>query len=104
MTEWKREFPFAYTHPEGTLPPQYVIEQVSRISKGRAIIVTDVGQHQMWSAQFITHRRPRHFLTSGGLGTMGFGLPAAIAVTLFSPVGLVIFLGTFRFADVPSPN
>ena len=87
---WKEAFPFAYDHPVGTLPPQYVIEQVDRVSRGRALVVTDVGQHQMWSAQFITHRQPRHFLTSGGLGTMGFGLPAAIGAQFGCPEQLVV--------------
>ena len=87
---WKEAFPFAYEHPEGTLPPQYVIEQVDRVSRGQALVVTDVGQHQMWSAQFMTHRRPRHFLTSGGLGTMGFGLPAAIGAQFAHPGKLVV--------------
>ena len=87
---WKEAFPFAYDHPAGTLPPQYVIEQVDRVSRGQALVVTDVGQHQMWSAQFITHRQPRHFLTSGGLGTMGFGLPAAIGAQFGCPEQLVV--------------
>ena len=87
---WKEAFPFAYDHPAGTLPPQYVIEQVDRVSRGQALVVTDVGQHQMWSAQFITHRQPRHFLTSGGLGTMGFGLPAAIGAQFGCPEQRVV--------------
>ena len=87
---WKEAFPFAYDHPAGTLPPQYVIEQVDRVSRGQALVVTDVGQHQMRSAQFITHRQPRHFLTSGGLGTMGFGLPAAIGAQFGCPEQLVV--------------
>ena len=87
---WKEAFPFAYDHPAGTLPPQYVIEQVDRVSRGQALVVTDVGQHQMWSAQFITHRQPRHFMTSGGLGTMGFGLPAAIGAQFGCPEQLVV--------------
>jgi acetolactate synthase-1/2/3 large subunit len=90
VNAWKEAFPFIYDHPEGTLPPQYVIEQVDKVSKGQALVVTDVGQHQMWSAQFITHKLPRHFLTSGGLGTMGFGLPAAIGAQFGCPDQLVV--------------
>ena len=90
IAAWKAEYPFTYDHPAGTLPPQYVIEQVDRVAGGRALVVTDVGQHQMWSAQFITHRHPRHFLTSGGLGTMGFGLPAAIGAQFGLPGELVV--------------
>jgi acetolactate synthase-1/2/3 large subunit len=90
IAEWKKAHSFTYEHPEGTLPPQYVIEQIDKVSKGKAIIATDVGQHQMWSAQFIKHRHPRHFLTSGGLGTMGFGLPAAIGAQFGRPEQLVV--------------
>ncbi|MDD5707523.1 MAG: biosynthetic-type acetolactate synthase large subunit [Kiritimatiellae bacterium] len=87
---WSRECPFSYDMPPGSLPAQYVIAQIDKIGKGEAIIVTDVGQHQMWAAQHIRHARPRSFITSGGLGTMGYGLPAAIGAQLACPDRLVV--------------
>jgi acetolactate synthase-1/2/3 large subunit len=75
---WAREFPFAFNRHSPQLLPQYVIEQVYELTRGEAIIATDVGQHQMWSAHFYKYTRPRSLISSGGLGTMGFGLPAAI--------------------------
>jgi acetolactate synthase-1/2/3 large subunit len=75
---WAREFPFAYDQRTAELLPQYVIEQIYLATQGEAIITTDVGQHQMWSAHFYKYTKPRTFLSSGGLGTMGYGLPAAI--------------------------
>ena len=76
--EWITGHPFTYDRNDPALLPQFVIEQVSAITRGEAIITTDVGQHQMWTAQFCSFVRPRSFISSGGLGTMGFGLPAAI--------------------------
>lgn len=84
---WKRDFPLTYAEsedPEG-IKPQYVIEQIYDITKGNAVITTEVGQHQMWSAQYYRFDKPRHFITSGGLGTMGFGLPAAIGAAVGCP-------------------
>ncbi len=78
ISAWKKEFPFSYDVDSGSLLPQFVIEQIYKLTKGKAIIVTDVGQHQMWATHFYTYTQPRTFLSSGGLGTMGFGLPAAI--------------------------
>jgi acetolactate synthase-1/2/3 large subunit len=75
---WQDEFPLAYDRRDPGLLPQYVIEQIYEVTKGDATIVTDVGQHQMWAAHFYKYTRPRTFLSSGGLGTMGYGLPAAI--------------------------
>jgi len=75
---WAREFPFSYNRSSTALLPQYVIEQIYNVTKGSAIITTDVGQHQMWAAHFYKYTRPRSFLSSGGLGTMGYGMPAAI--------------------------
>lgn len=85
-----KEHPFAYEKDSTEIMPQAVIEAVSRIAEDDAIIVTDVGQHQMWAAQFFKARRPRQFLTSGGLGTMGYGLPAAIGAKLARPAQRVI--------------
>ncbi len=78
VAKWQKESPFAYDKTNRQLLPQFVIEQVYDITDGNATIVTDVGQHQMWSAQFFKYTKPRTFLSSGGLGTMGYGLPAAI--------------------------
>lgn len=77
IEQWKTEHPLRYKHDEH-LRAQYVIDRLAEITKGNAIIVTDVGQHQMWTAQFYRWKHPRTHLTSGGLGTMGFSLPAAI--------------------------
>lgn len=71
MEECKKENPLKYDH-DGSLKPQYIMEKINEITKGDAIIVTEVGQHQMWACQFIKNKYPRHFLTSGGLGTMGY--------------------------------
>ncbi len=91
IRDWKAEHPaFTYPHKEQTLLPQFVIEKVYEVSKGNAVVVTDVGQHQMWSAHFYHYTRPRSFISSGGLGTMGFGLPAAIGAQLARPDALVV--------------
>lgn len=86
---WNTEQPLAYTE-NGNIKPQAVIEMLYRLTQGKAIIATDVGQHQMWTAQFYTFTRPRTFLTSGGLGTMGYGFPAAIGAQFAFPDTLVI--------------
>ena len=88
IAEWKAKFPLAYKG-DG-LKPQYVIQQIDEVSGGKAIICTEVGQNQMWSAQWYTHRYPRHFISSGGLGTMGYGLPAAIGAQMGRPDALVV--------------
>jgi len=82
---WKQEHPLHYTDESPRLKPQKVIEEVCRAMADDAIIVTDVGQHQMWSAHYCRSTRKRGFLTSGGLGTMGYGLPAAIGAKLGCP-------------------
>ncbi len=78
VNRWKERFPFVYPEQGDVLMPQYVIEQIYAVSKGQAVITTDVGQHQMWATQYFRYTRPRNFISSGGLGTMGFGLPASI--------------------------
>lgn len=78
VNKWNKEFPFAYDTETSKLLPQFVIEKIYETTKGDATIVTDVGQHQMWAAHFFKYTKPRTFLSSGGLGTMGYGLPAAI--------------------------
>ena len=80
LTTWKTDHPYAYGHDdrEYHLKPQAVIEELHKQTDGEAIVTTGVGQHQMWAAQFYKYRRPRQWLTSGGLGTMGFGVPSSI--------------------------
>ncbi len=82
--QWKQDYPLHYPN-DGILHGQYVIEQIGEVCHHDGIVVTDVGQHQMWAAQFYKCRRPRQFVTSGGLGTMGFGLPAAIGAQFGRP-------------------
>jgi acetolactate synthase-1/2/3 large subunit len=82
---WKKEHPLGYRDKGNGLKPQFVLDELSRITKGDCIITTDVGQHQMWAAQYYRTRRPRSFITSGGLGTMGFGYPAAIGASFARP-------------------
>ena len=87
--EWKANHPLAY-NTNGHIKPQQVIETMYSITKGDAIIATEVGQNQMWAAQFYTFTKPRTLLTSGGLGTMGYGFPAAIGAQFAFPDKLVI--------------
>ncbi|MCZ4249522.1 acetolactate synthase large subunit [Bacillus amyloliquefaciens] len=83
LSEWKEEYPLWYTdNREEGLKPQKLIEYIHQFTNGEAIVVTDVGQHQMWAAQFYPFRKADKWVTSGGLGTMGFGLPAAIGAQL----------------------
>jgi acetolactate synthase-1/2/3 large subunit len=86
---WKKEYPITYEE-NGHLKPQHVIREIYRVTKGQARITTEVGQHQMWAAHYYTYTRPRTFISSGGLGTMGFGLPAAIGVQVACP-GEIVF-------------
>jgi len=80
----KEKYPLQYNQDD-ELRPQYIIEKLYEQTKGDAIVVTDVGQHQMWAAQYYKYNQPRSFITSGGLGTMGFGLPAAIGAQVGCP-------------------
>nr|WP_228275860.1 biosynthetic-type acetolactate synthase large subunit [Gracilibacillus oryzae] len=86
----KQKFPLKYQDDDQVLKPQYVIEMINETTGGEAIITTDVGQHQMWAAQFYKFNHPRSIITSGGLGTMGFGLPSAIGAQIGNPNRLVI--------------
>jgi acetolactate synthase-1/2/3 large subunit len=98
IIEWKRLFPLIYPK-DGKLYAEYIIEQINEATGGEALMATDVGQHQMWAAQYFKCRRPRQWVTSGGLGTMGFGLPAAIGVQAAHPDKTVINLtgdGSFQ--------
>lgn len=89
--KWKSEDPFSFEQMhEGVIMPQAVISAIDSIAGPEAVISTDVGQNQMWSCQFITHDKPRNFISSGGLGTMGFGLPAAIGAQIGRPDALVV--------------
>lgn len=95
INDWKSRFPFAYEKatPDGLIKPQSVIEKLSELTenmKDRTIITTGVGQHQMWAAQHFRWRHPRTMITSGGLGTMGFGLPAAIGAKVARPDCIVV--------------
>jgi len=90
LAAWKGRHPFAYDRDADVIKPQYVIEEIYRQTSGEAIITTGVGQHQMWTAQFFKFTRPRQLLTSGGLGTMGYGLPASIGAQIAFPDKLVI--------------
>ena len=89
VERWKTEFPLSYTR-NGTLKPQYVIERIHELTGGKAIIATEVGQNQMWTAQFYKFLEPRRLMTSGGLGTMGYGFPAAIGAQVAYPDMLVV--------------
>lgn len=87
---WRKRYPLSYKEDPNYIKPQFVIEKLYELTKGEAIIVTEVGQNQMWTAQFYKFKRPRTFITSGGLGTMGFGFPAAIGAQIGNPDKLVI--------------
>ena len=86
IAEWKKRRPMSYRqlHPN-VIMPQRVMEALDRATNGEAILATDVGQHQMWAAQYFRHTHARHFLSSGGMGTMGFGIPAAIGAAIGRP-------------------
>ncbi|MGE5297450.1 MAG: biosynthetic-type acetolactate synthase large subunit [Solirubrobacterales bacterium] len=90
IADWKKKYPFRYDAKSPNIKPQHIIEEVCRQTNNDAIIATGVGQHQMWSAQFYKFLRPRQFISSGGLGTMGFGLPAAIGAQIARPEATVI--------------
>jgi acetolactate synthase-1/2/3 large subunit len=90
IDQWKQRYPFKYLDDTKNSKPQYVIEEINRQTKSDAIITTGVGQHQMWAAQFYRWRFPRQMITSGGLGTMGFGMPAAMGAQLGCPGKTVI--------------
>ncbi|WP_027717593.1 biosynthetic-type acetolactate synthase large subunit [Desulfovirgula thermocuniculi] len=98
VQELKEQYPLTYSR-EGGLKPQYVVEEIYRHTGGEAVVATDVGQHQMWVAQFYRFKRPRSLISSGGLGAMGFGLPAAIGAQLALPGKQVILVtgdGSFQ--------
>jgi acetolactate synthase-1/2/3 large subunit len=90
IRKWKETYPLAYEQKDDLIKPQYVVEKLYELSEGKAIIATEVGQNQMWAAQYYHFSEPRTLLTSGGLGTMGYGLPAAIGAQAAFPDRLVI--------------
>jgi acetolactate synthase-1/2/3 large subunit len=87
--QWKSTKPLAYNQ-EDIIKPQYVVEKLYELTRGKAIVTTEVGQNQMWAAQYYHFENPNHFITSGGLGCMGFGLPAAIGAQMACPDKLVV--------------
>jgi acetolactate synthase-1/2/3 large subunit len=88
---WQDEYPLHYEDPtDGTLAPQFVVQEIDRVTESSAVICTDVGQHQMWATQYYTYTFPRQWISSGGLGTMGFGLPASIGAKVGRPEATVI--------------
>lgn len=90
IRQWKETYPLAYKQNSEIIKPQYVIDKIYEVCRGDAIITTEVGQNQMWTAQYFHFSRPRTLLTSGGLGTMGYGLPAAIGAQVAHPDRLVV--------------
>ncbi|MUG43935.1 biosynthetic-type acetolactate synthase large subunit [Paenibacillus woosongensis] len=90
ISQWMADKPYKYKDSDTELKPQWVIELLNDTTKGEAIVTTDVGQHQMWAAQYYKFNQPRSWITSGGLGTMGFGFPSAIGAQMAHPDRLVI--------------
>ncbi len=90
IKHWKEKNPLSYNNSGSVIKPQYVIEQICDAAKGNAIITTEVGQNQMWAAQYFTFTQPHTFISSGGLGTMGYGFPAAIGAQLGCPDKIVV--------------
>jgi len=91
IKKWQKEHPLRYEPAKGEkIKPQFVVEKIYELTKGDAIITTEVGQNQMWAAQFYKFHKPRTMITSGGLGTMGYGFPAAIGCQVAFPEKLVI--------------
>jgi acetolactate synthase-1/2/3 large subunit len=92
IAKWKNHNSQKYINSTKEIKPQYLIERISELTKNKknVFIATDVGQHQMWTAQFYKFSRPRQFISSGGLGTMGFGLPAALGVQVANPKSQVV--------------
>lgn len=92
IEQWRSKKSFSYTQPkDGEIKPQYALDRLNELTKGdNTYITTDVGQHQMWAAQFLTFDKPYRWMTSGGLGTMGYGLPSAMGVQIAHPEALTV--------------
>ena len=90
IAEWQEKFPLRYDWSEDVIKPQHVIQELSNLTHGEAYVVTGVGQHQMWAAQYYKFKHPRRWCTSGGLGTMGYGLPTAMGVQAAHPGAVVV--------------
>ncbi|MFQ6055862.1 MAG: acetolactate synthase large subunit [Methanosarcinales archaeon] len=91
INNWKKEYPLHYEYSENIIKPQYVVQQIYEVLKDKeAIIVTEVGQNQMWAAQYFQYTKPRTFISSGGLGTMGYGFPASMGAKLGCPEKIVV--------------
>src|SRR5690606_27626485 len=91
LRRWQRDHPLQYSQdPDGPIKPQYVIEELHRLTGGEATLVAGVGQHQMWASQYWQFENPRRWINSGGLGTMGFAVPAAVGAKAGRPDDLVI--------------
>jgi acetolactate synthase-1/2/3 large subunit len=90
VAAWRKDHPMSYKQSKTEIKPQFVIEKLRELSNDDAIVTTEVGQHQMWTAQFFDFTQPRTFLSSGGLGTMGYGLPAALGAQVAFPERQVI--------------
>lgn len=88
INNWKKKYPLSYKKDD-KLRPQYIIEQIYELTKGQAIVCTEVGQNQMWAAQFYKYTKPRSYISSGGLGTMGYGFPACIGAQVGRPKEIV---------------
>jgi acetolactate synthase-1/2/3 large subunit len=90
IKDWEKKHPLTYAWSDTSIKPQYVVEKLWELTKGEAYITTEVGQNQMWAAQFYKFKRPRQLMTSGGLGVMGYGFPAAMGVQMAKPGATVI--------------
>ncbi|RMG61397.1 MAG: biosynthetic-type acetolactate synthase large subunit [Deltaproteobacteria bacterium] len=90
IEKWDKDHPLKYKNSKTKIKPQFVVEKIYEVTGGDAIITTEVGQNQMWAAQFFKFDKPRRFVTSGGLGTMGYGFPAALGAQIANPGALVI--------------
>jgi len=99
LDAWQAKHPLFYEKNDKVIKPQYVLEMINELTAGEAIVVTDVGEHQMWSCQYVDFKHPRHWASSGGLGTMGFGVPAAMGAAFGNPDKQIICIsgdGSFQ--------